>query len=436
MQQQRRKPRDVFAVAVAALFGLCLCVAAISVLLPHESARILRGGGPVLVLGDEPPPPTVSRLPTATIAPTRTPPPSPLNTPTPILPPETTATLVPSPADLPADAVPAQLARVVDGDTIEVITGGVTETVRYIGIDTPERGQPGYKAATEANQALLSAGVLFLLTDTSERDSRGRLLRYVFTDDSTMVNREMVAQGWAQPVEYRPDTQFADEFLLAARQASVEKRGFWSGTASDDAMPYAVTTASSDIRSGPGVGLEISASVPEGTPLTVVGSTMAGDWLQVRAPDLSKGWIATDAVRLNVPTSEIPVASDIPATPAAPTAADGAVQIVQLNGAAQDESVVIQNLGGEPVELSGWSIQSYGGGSCQPMADQVYTFPAGLRLAAGASVHVHSRSNALSESPDHLAWSTDNIWNNSGDRADLSDAGGQVVSTRAYGACQ
>ena len=81
--QQHRRPQVFIAAAVAALFGLCLCVAAISLLLPHESARILRGGSPVLVFGDETPPPTRTRLPTATIAPTRTPPPSPLDTPTP-----------------------------------------------------------------------------------------------------------------------------------------------------------------------------------------------------------------------------------------------------------------------------------------------------------------------------------------------------------------
>ena len=72
---------------------------------------------------------------------------------------------------------------------------------------------------------------------------------------------------------------------------------------------------------------------------------------------------------------------------------------MQLDGAAQDETVVIENLGDEPVDLSGWSIQSYGGGACQPMAEQVYTFPAGLHLTARASLHVHSGAGALSAGP-------------------------------------
>ena len=201
-------------------------------------------------------------------------------------------------------------------------------------------------------------------------------------------------------------------------------------------MPYALTTTSADIRAGPGAGFEISATVPQGTPLTVYSSTPAGDWLQVRTPDRSGGWIEADMVRLNVPANQVSLPRDLPPTPIAPTAADGPVQIVQLDGAAQDETVVIENLGDEPVDLSGWSIQSYGGGACQPMAEQVYTFPAGLHLAARASVHVHSGAGALSDPPGDLLWTVENMWSNSGDRADLRDESGQVVSTWVYGNCR
>jgi endonuclease YncB( thermonuclease family) len=49
-------------------------------------------------------------------------------------------------------AVPATLVDVIDGDTIDVLVNGKLERVRYIGIDAPERGQPGFRAATEVNQ--------------------------------------------------------------------------------------------------------------------------------------------------------------------------------------------------------------------------------------------------------------------------------------------
>jgi len=69
---------------------------------------------------------------------------------------------------------------VVDGDTIDVARGGTVETVRLVGIDTPEQGECGYGEATAALQNLI-AGVDVQLTPpgTDDRDAYGRLLRYV-----------------------------------------------------------------------------------------------------------------------------------------------------------------------------------------------------------------------------------------------------------------
>ncbi len=70
----------------------------------------------------------------------------------------------------------------IDGDTIDVLVNDQLERVRYIGIDTPERAQPGYLAATEANRALVtSSPLLYLVKDVSERDRTldTRLLGYV-----------------------------------------------------------------------------------------------------------------------------------------------------------------------------------------------------------------------------------------------------------------
>jgi hypothetical protein len=68
--------------------------------------------------------------------------------------------------------------------------------------------------------------------------------------------------------------------------------------------------------------------------------------------------------------------------------------------------------------------------------EQVFTFPAGYLLAAGAVARVHSGPGAFGSPPGDLLWTTENIWNNDGDRADLRDAGGQVMSTLAYGSCR
>jgi endonuclease YncB( thermonuclease family) len=213
----------------------------------------------------------------------------------------------PPPASVPPGAAAARLLRVVDGDTIEVATEGITETVRYIGIDTPERGRPGYRSASEANAALLGDGALWLAKDRSERDRYDRLLRYVYNGEGIMVNQALVAQGWAQSVEYPPDTAYAAELRQAAVEAAQAGLGFWSGWAPDGAAPYALTMGNVNLRKGPGTEFLISAKAANNTPLAVFGRTADGRWLQVRAPDRSGGWVAAGLLALRAPVDEIEV---------------------------------------------------------------------------------------------------------------------------------
>lgn len=219
------------------------------------------------------------------------------------------AAVTPGPpsAATPRGAVAARLIRVVDGDTIQVAMEGITETVRYIGVDTPERGRPGYQTASEANAALLGDGALWLAKDRSERDRYRRLLRYVYNEEGTMVSRALVAQGWAQPVEYPPDTAYAAELRQAAVEAAQAGLGFWSGWAPDGAAPYALTLGNVNLRTGPGTEFEIGAKAGNNTPLTVFGRTADGQWLQVRAPDRSGGWVAAGLLALRAPVEEIAV---------------------------------------------------------------------------------------------------------------------------------
>ena len=213
----------------------------------------------------------------------------------------------PAPATVPPGAAAARLIRIVDGDTIEVLVGSTTETVRYIGVDTPERGRPGYQSATDANATLLGEGMLWLARDRSERDRYGRLLRYVYNEAGALVNQALVAQGWAQPVEYPPDTAYAVELRQAAVDAAQAGLGFWSGWAPDDAAAYALAMGNVNLRTGPGTEFAISAKAANNTPLTVLGRTADGQWLQVRAPDRSGGWVAAGLLALRAQVDEIAV---------------------------------------------------------------------------------------------------------------------------------
>jgi len=117
-----------------------------------------------------------------------------------------------------------------DGDTIVLENG---ETIRYLGIDTPETHHPtigeecGGKEATELNKKLVLNKKIRLIKDKSDKDPYGRLLRYVFTEDGYFANYELLKQGWAQILEMSSDNLFKHTFLDAQNNALKNKLGIW-----------------------------------------------------------------------------------------------------------------------------------------------------------------------------------------------------------------
>lgn len=112
---------------------------------------------------------------------------------------------------------------VIDGDTIDVTMNGADYRVRYVGVNTPERDQACYRAAKDANAALVEGQAITMVADESNTDRYGRLLRYIYVGDR-FVNAELVAQGYAEAVEYLPDTRHTAWFRQleeSARQANV-----------------------------------------------------------------------------------------------------------------------------------------------------------------------------------------------------------------------
>ena len=124
----------------------------------------------------------------------------------------------PHPESLPA----AIVMEVIDGDTIEVRVEGKAETVRYYGIDTPEREEPCYEEAKERNEELVGRHVL-LLADARNGDRGGRLLRYVFTLDGLSVDAMLVAEGFA--LAWTEDGYYRDTLMAIEEEAERDGRG-------------------------------------------------------------------------------------------------------------------------------------------------------------------------------------------------------------------
>lgn len=142
-------------------------------------------------------------------------------------------------AGLEPNEVRVTVLRVIDGDTIEVDIAGTPTSVRYIGIDTPEtvhptRGEePFGREASNANKRMVEGRTVLLVKDVSETDRYGRLLRYVFVEESTglvFVNLELVRQGFAHASSYPPDVAHQSEFADAERQAREVGLGLWGQT--------------------------------------------------------------------------------------------------------------------------------------------------------------------------------------------------------------
>ena len=141
-----------------------------------------------------------------------------------------------------------KVARVIDGDTIE-IEGG--QAVRYIGIDTPETVHPQKtvecfgREASNKNKELVEGKFVQLEKDVSEVDKYGRLLRYVYVDPSTssgqaiFVNELLVMEGFAHASSYPPDVKYQDLLSSAQKEAQSQNKGLWAGCGDNSASSQA-----------------------------------------------------------------------------------------------------------------------------------------------------------------------------------------------------
>lgn len=129
-----------------------------------------------------------------------------------------------------------RVIQAIDGDTITVELDGKEETVRLLGVDTPETKDPRRSVQCFGHQAsdytkkLITGRPVRLVSDPleSDRDAYQRLLRYVYFEDGTTLNERLVYDGYAFAYERFP-TEKLERLKELESDAREHKRGLWGG---------------------------------------------------------------------------------------------------------------------------------------------------------------------------------------------------------------
>jgi micrococcal nuclease len=122
----------------------------------------------------------------------------------------------------------------IDGDTISIKMNGKAESVRMIGVDTPETHKPNSPvqcygpAAAAFTKSLIGTGTVRLALDpkSTDRDRYNRLLRYVYLPDGRMIETELIKGGYGFAYTDFPFTK-SDEFTQDQSQAKTAAKGLW-----------------------------------------------------------------------------------------------------------------------------------------------------------------------------------------------------------------
>lgn len=131
---------------------------------------------------------------------------------------------------------PYPVVRVVDGDTIRVDRDGEEIVVRFIGINTPETVAPnrpiecfGPEASARTKELLAGANVWLEYDEVSGlTDKYDRTLAYVWTSPDTMLNEQLVREGYAEEYTYSDGFRWQQVLEQAERDARERNVGLWA----------------------------------------------------------------------------------------------------------------------------------------------------------------------------------------------------------------
>ncbi|MCX6788624.1 MAG: thermonuclease family protein [bacterium] len=130
----------------------------------------------------------------------------------------------------------AHVTRVIDGDTLKVFINDRNDTVRLIGIDSPEIVDTRKPVQCFANEAsakmteLVSDASVFLEEDATQgdRDKYGRLLRFVFLENGNDIGELMLEGGYAFEYTHNKAYKYTSEYKSSESDARNTKVGLWN----------------------------------------------------------------------------------------------------------------------------------------------------------------------------------------------------------------
>ncbi len=208
----------------------------------------------------------------------------------------------PADSDLVENGEFFAVARVIDGDTFEVNINGVAESVRVIGINTPETVDPrrpvecfGVEASNKAKEILSGQSVRLEYDPTQgERDKYGRLLRHVLLEYGINFGLLMIKEGYAHEYTYAVPYKYQTEFKAAQNYARDNSLGLWGDICQSGDVPAAVEYGAN--------GCSVKGNInAEGEKIyhiagceyynqTVINESAGERWFCTEEEALSAGW--------------------------------------------------------------------------------------------------------------------------------------------------
>ena len=122
------------------------------------------------------------------------------------------------------------VSRVIDGDTVEILTAIGTDKIRLIGVDTTEKGECYFQEAKDYLADVLENREVTIESDPTQdnRDKYHRLLRYIYLPDGTNIAEDLIKNGYGYEYTYEKPYFYQDLYKTAQDYAETNQLGVYN----------------------------------------------------------------------------------------------------------------------------------------------------------------------------------------------------------------